>query len=68
MLAFKDKIRRLREGKNLTTRMLAEVMDISPGMVSKYENGIHEPTLSILRKYASIFQVTLDYLCDDEQE
>jgi transcriptional regulator with XRE-family HTH domain len=68
MSVFSNKIKRLREQKNLSTRMMAELLGVSQSMVSKYENGIHEPTLSILRKYASVFNVTLDYLCDDNQE
>lgn len=68
MSKFAQKIRRLRENKTMSTRMLAEVMGISQSQISKYENDIHEPTLSVLRAYAKIFDVTLDYLCDDEQE
>lgn len=52
----------------MTTRMLAEKLGVSCGQVSKYENGIHEPTLSILNKYKEIFGVSLDYLCDDNKE
>jgi transcriptional regulator with XRE-family HTH domain len=36
--------------------------------VSKYENDIHEPTLSILNKYKEVFGVSLDYLCNDKEE
>lgn len=68
MSVFANKIRRLRESRNMSTRMLAEELNISPGQVSKYENDIHEPTLSVLKAYARIFEVTLDYLCDDTKE
>lgn len=68
MSAFAIKIRRLRESRNMTTRMLAEVLGISYGQISKYENNIHEPTLTILNKYKEIFGVSLDYLCDDSKE
>lgn len=68
MSVFGDKIRRLREKKGMSTRMLAEELGISCGQVSKYENGIHEPTLNVLSKYKKIFGVTLDYLCDDKEE
>jgi len=68
MSVFAIKIRRLRESHNMTTRMLAEVLGISPGQVSKYENDIHEPTLNILNKYKETFGVSLDYLCDDSKE
>ena len=68
MSVFANKIRRLRESKNLSTRMLAESLNISCSQISKYENDIHEPTLTTLKTYAKCFNVTLDYLCDDEIE
>ena len=68
MSIFARKIRRLREDKGMSTRMLAEQIGISCGQISKYENDVHEPTLSILNKYKVIFNVSLDYLCNDEEE
>lgn len=66
-MIFSNKVKWLREQNNMSTRLMAEELGVSQSMVSKYENGIHEPTLSVLRKYAEIFNVTLDYLCDDNQ-
>jgi transcriptional regulator with XRE-family HTH domain len=65
---FGNKIRKLRESKGLTTRMLAEEIGMSCGQISKYENDVNEPTLSVLNKYKNYFNVTLDYLCDDTEE
>jgi transcriptional regulator with XRE-family HTH domain len=68
MSGFGKIARRLREEKGLTTRMLAEELGVANSQVSRYENDINEPTLSILRKYSKIFGVTLDELCDEEKE
>jgi transcriptional regulator with XRE-family HTH domain len=69
MSVFANKIRRLRESRNMSTRMLAgELKVVSCGQISKYENDVHEPTLTILKAYAKYFGVTLDYLCDDSVE
>jgi transcriptional regulator with XRE-family HTH domain len=68
MSVFAEKIKKLRVDKNLSTRMLAEELGVSFSMISKYENDVNEPTLSILRAYAKCFNVTLDYLCDDSIE
>lgn len=62
------KLRRLRESHNMTTRMLAEKIGISHSQITKYEIGQHEPALSTLNKYKEIFNVSLDYLCDDKEE
>jgi transcriptional regulator with XRE-family HTH domain len=68
MSVFANKIRRLREEKGMSTRMLAEQLGVSCGQISKYENDVNEPTLSVLNKYKEIFGVSLDYLCDDTKE
>jgi transcriptional regulator with XRE-family HTH domain len=41
---FGNKIKRLREEKNMSIRMLAQEIGVSSGQISKYENAIHEPT------------------------
>jgi transcriptional regulator with XRE-family HTH domain len=68
MSVFANKIRRLREEKGMSTRMLAEQIGVSCGQISKYENDVNEPTMSILNKYKKLFGVSLDYLCDDTKE
>lgn len=68
MSTFARKIRRLREEKGMSTRMLAELIGVSNGQISKYENDVHEPGMRILNKYKEIFGVSLDYLCDDTKE
>jgi transcriptional regulator with XRE-family HTH domain len=68
MSVFGNKVKRLRENKGLSTRMLAEIIGVSHGQISKYERGVHEPTLSVLIKYKEYFNVSLDYLCDDSKE
>lgn len=52
----------------MTTRMLADKIGISHSQITKYEIGQHEPALSTLNKYKEIFNVSLDYLCDDKEE
>lgn len=63
-----SKLRTLRERSGMTTRMMGERIGKSHSQVTKYENGTHEPTLTILLKYKEIFNVSLDYLCDDSKE
>jgi transcriptional regulator with XRE-family HTH domain len=68
MSTFGNKLRKLRESHGMSTRMLAEEIGISHSQITKYETGQHEPTLTTLNKYKKVFNVTLDYLCDDEEE
>jgi transcriptional regulator with XRE-family HTH domain len=59
---FAKRARELRNGKGLTTRMLAAELGISCALISYYENCKREPTLSALKAYAKFFNVTIDYL------
>ena len=59
---FAKRAKELRKSKGLTTRMLAAELNISCALISYYENGKREPTLSALRAYAQYFNVTMDYL------
>ena len=68
MSTFGEKARKLRESKNMTTRMLAEEIGMSYGQISKYENNKSDPTLNVLKLYRDYFKVSLDYLCDDNKE
>lgn len=39
---------------------------VQPGMVSRYERGLLEPSLIVLLQYARIGKVTMEMLVDDE--
>ncbi len=45
---------------------MAEALCISHQTVSKWENGLLAPDVSILVKLSSLFQVSMDYLCGTE--
>jgi len=59
---FAKRAKELRESHGLTTRMLAEKLNISCALISYYENCKREPALSALKAYAKYFGVSIDYL------
>ena len=61
------KIMSLRKEAGLTQEQLAEKLGISPQAVSKWENGISCPDISILPMLASLFHVTVDDLLGVER-
>ena len=63
-----EKIRNLREEKGLTQPELAKLVGVSNGTVSFWENGENEPKASYVRKLATVFEVTSDYLLGLEDE
>lgn len=62
-MTFGQRLRELREERNLTQKTLAAVIGVSPRMVSFYESGAHFPRdESILLKLADHLEVSTDYL------
>lgn len=56
------KIAELRRAHNMKQDELAEMLDVTPQAVSKWENGASMPDISLLPKIAKIFGVTIDDL------
>lgn len=57
-----NNIQRLRKAKGLTQDNLAEKLGVSSQAVSKWENGISFPDISLLPKLADLFEVSMDDL------
>lgn len=61
-IACGNRIRTLRQQKNLTQEQLAEELSIFYKYVSKIENGNSTASLDLLIDIADYFGVTVDYL------
>ena len=62
-MTFGERLRELREDRNITQKARAEVLGVSPRMVSFYESGTHFLSdENQLCKLADYFDVTTDYL------
>lgn len=59
---FCERLNELRTSKNLTMERLGEQVDATRGTISNYENGNKRPSLEMLIKLATYFDVSLDYL------
>ncbi len=55
-------LKELREEKGLTQAQLAEKINRTKTVISKYESNTQSPTLETLIDLAVIFNVSLDYL------
>ncbi|MFR7874385.1 MAG: Fic family protein [Christensenellales bacterium] len=62
------KIKKYRELNKMTQKDVAEILEVEPGTISKYENGTIEPNIESLKRLAEIFNVTVDELVKDEEE
>lgn len=59
---FCERLKYLRKEKGIGQTELAELCEVSKGIISLWENGLREPTMGNLIKLAKIFDVSVDYL------
>lgn len=58
------RIKELREGLGISQQKLASELNVTQAMVSKYELGISEPDIAMIRKLSQFFRVSSDYLLE----
>lgn len=56
------RLQRLREQRQISRRMLAELCGLSRNSICRYENGEREPTAGALSALADFFDVSVDEL------
>ncbi|NIO87013.1 MAG: helix-turn-helix domain-containing protein [Candidatus Aminicenantes bacterium] len=61
-MSFAERVKKLRQERNLTQGELGLKLGIHQKQISAYERGINFPSTEILIKMAEFFDVTLDYL------
>ena len=61
-----EKIKQLRQEKNITQEQLADYLNISYQSVSKWEHGSSSPDISLIVPIAQFFNVTTDELLGHE--
>ena len=57
-----EKIKSLREDKDLTQQDIADILDTTRQQVYKYENSLQEMTVSRLAKLCRFYGVSADYI------
>lgn len=65
---LKYKIRELRRERGLTQIEFGKLINISASTIALWETGKREPDIKKLKEIANIFNVTTDYLLDNEKE
>ncbi len=61
-MTFGKTLKELRLTRNMTQENLAELLNISPQAVSRWETGAAMPDISLLPPLARLFRVTTDHL------
>jgi len=65
---FGDKLKLLREEKELTTRELSKIFNLGKSTISNYENNVRKPDYEMIRKFADYFHVSVDWLLGRVEE
>ena len=63
-----DKIKLYRENKKMTQNEIANILDVSPATVSKYESGALEPNIESLKRLVELFEISIDELINDQED
>lgn len=62
MRRFKNRLRDLREDKDLTQAQIAEIFYLQTTQYRRYENGESDLPLEWAKKFARYYDVTIDYI------
>lgn len=61
-MEFSERLKELRADRDMSQIELAKALNLRSSAISKYENNLTQPSIDTLKKLASIFDVTVDYL------
>ena len=62
MIEMYERIRNLREDKDLTQKQLGEILNMSQTGYNQYETGKNDIPTKILIKLAEFYNTSIDYL------
>lgn len=66
MLMYNERIRELRKEKNITQKMLGEILNVADNTITEWEKGRTEPSISSITALADFFQCSTDFLLGRE--
>ena len=64
---FKDKLKYLRKHQELSQAEVAKKLNMNQPRYNRYEMGIYQPDMETLKKIAQLFDVSIDYLLENER-
>jgi len=67
MQGLGDRLRSLRKEAQLTQSELGRLLGLSKQTISCYENATRQPDAATLKRLASVFGVSVDYLLGNSQ-
>lgn len=65
-MKFCEKLKLLREERNMSLSEFATLLGTSKQVLSRYERGENTPKITTVAHYANILNVTLEYFMNDD--
>lgn len=65
---MKDRLKKLRENQKLTQKEFGSKIGVSDKVVSKWERGVSEPDIDMLKKISEIFFVAIEDLIGSQRQ
>ena len=62
------KLRELRTQNHISQDRLAKELNVGRTTITNYESGESKPDIEMVKKIANYFNVSIDYLLDNEQQ
>lgn len=67
MVDFRQSLVKLRKQRHLTQMQLAELLDVQPRLISRWETGESKPQFDHVVQLSKVLEVTLDQLVHGEE-
>lgn len=67
-MGFPSRLKQLRISHKMTQQELGKKINVTKVSISGYEKGNRHPDLETIQKIADVFQVSVDFLLDREDE
>lgn len=61
-MSLGSRLKKARERKRLTQQEVADKLGVSNGAISGYERNYRDPDTEMLKKLATLYEVSVDYL------
>ena len=59
---YQNRLRDLRNDKDLTQAQIAQIFSMQPTQYRRYENGDSDLPLELAKKFANYYNVSIDYI------
>lgn len=67
-MKFNERLKHLRQSRSLTQEQVSRIVGLSRSAIASYETGSREPDYDTLKLLADYYNVSMDFLLDDNHD